>query len=245
MYRELAAHPDWQRGTRTRLLASLAIAGFAIITFIVTTEFAADVEPIDEIAVTLLAPAEVEVPELPVEELEPLVVEETIRELPALTEFVEPIVADTAPEEPPVDRDWYAEMDAVVAAVIAESQRDYSVNPAFTARRRAAAEQFRPSRAPVKKPIWENVERDQLGRRVLVHGDCQRVIDDPNVGSNEFFRTFGQYIVTCSNYQRPPQELPWVDEIRDRRVYLQPDPEIRNAARNDLLAALPQAGPYE
>ena len=80
----------------------------------------------------------------------------------------------------------------------------------------AAAEQFRPSRAPVKKPIWENVETDQLGRKILVHGDCHRVIDDPNVGSNEIFRTFGQYIVFCSNYQRSPQELPWVDEIRDR-----------------------------
>ncbi len=185
----------------------------------------------------MLAPAETEVPEPPVEELEPLIVEDAVRELPVLTELVEPAVADTLPAEPPpVERDWYAEMDEVVAAVVAESQREYSVNPAFDAKRRAAAEQFRPSRAPVERPIWENVEIDQLGRKVLVHGDCQRVIDDPNVGSNEFFRTFGQYIVTCSHHQRSPQELPWVDEIRDRRVYLQPDPEIRDATRHDLVA---------
>ena len=90
MYRELATHPDWQRGTRTRLLASLAIAGLLVITFIVTTEFTVDEEPIDEINVTLLAPAETEVPEPPVEELEPLIVEDAVRELPVLTELVEP-----------------------------------------------------------------------------------------------------------------------------------------------------------
>lgn len=234
MYSELATHPDWQRGTRKRLFASLAIAGFLVITFIITTDFAADDEPIDEIEVTLLAPREVVVPEPPVEELEPLLVEEAVRELPALVDMTEPAVPEPAP------RDWYTEMDKVVADVVAESQKIYSVNPAFDAKRRVAAEQFRPSRAPVEKPIWENVETDQLGRKILVHGDCHRVIDDPNVGSNEFFRTFGQYIVFCSNYRRPPQELPWVDEIRDRRVYLQPDPEVRDAARSHVVADLRQ-----
>ncbi|MDJ0906268.1 MAG: hypothetical protein QNI96_09640 [Woeseiaceae bacterium] len=242
MYRELATHPDWQRGTRTRLIASLAIAGFAIVTFIITTEFTADDKPIDELEVTLVAPPEVEAPRPPVELLEPLIVEDTPRELPELAEIAESTVPDDPPDEPaPAAPDWYAEMDEVVAAVVAEGQKTWSVNPVFDARRRAAAEQFRPSRAPVKKPIWENVERDQLGRRVLVHGDCQRVIDDPNVGSNEFFRIFGQYIVTCSNYKYVPQELPWVDEVRDRRVFLAPDPEIRNDSRRDLVAlAVPQ-----
>ena len=211
-------------------------------TFIIATEFAADVEPGEEIEVTLLAPPEIETPEPPAEQLEPLIVEETLRELPELTEIVESAVPDDPPDEPtPAAPDWYAEMDEVVAAVVAEGQETWSVNPVFDARRRAAAEQFRPSRAPVKKPIWENVERDQLGRRILVHGNCQRVIDDPNVGSNEFFRTFGQYIVSCSNYKHVPKELPWVDEVRDRRVFLEPDPEIRNGNRRDLVAlARPQ-----
>ena len=242
MYSELATHPDWQRGSRTRLIASLAIAGFAIVTFIITTEFTADEDPVDELEVTLLAPPEVVAPELPVEQIEPLIVEETVRELPELTEIVESTVPDDPPDEPaPVTPDWYAEMDEVVAAVVAEGQKTWSVNPTFDAKRRAAAEQFRPSRAPVKKPTWENVERDQLGRLVLVHGNCQRVIDDPNVGSNELFRTFGQYIVTCSNYKHVPKELPWVDEVRDRRVFLEPDPEVRNDSRRDLVAlALPQ-----
>jgi hypothetical protein len=171
-------------------------------------------------------------------ELDPLLVEETVRELPALMDLVTPVAPDAPPEQAePVSRDWYAAMSEVAADVV-ESRGSYSVNPAFDARRRAAAEQFRPSRAPVEKPTWENVERDQLGRRVLVHGDCERVIDDPNVGSNEIFRTFGQYMVSCSNYQRPGQELPWVDEIRDRRVYLQPDPELRGAVRSEIVADL-------
>ncbi len=242
MYRELATHPDWQRGTRTRLLASLGLAGLLIATFIFTSDFTADEEPVDEIEVTLTAPREIELPAPPVEELEPLIIEETLRELPALAEIVEPAAPDVQPEEPaPALRNWRDEMDRVVADVVAENEKTWSVNPAFDARRRAAAEQFRPSRAPVEKPIWENVARDQLGRRILVHGDCHRVIDDPNVGSNEFFRTFGQFIVYCSNYRRPGRELPWVDEVRDRRVYLQPDPEVSDGARRDLVArALPQ-----
>ena len=241
MFSELATRPNWQRGTRTRLLASLAIAALLITTFIVMTTFAPDEEPVAELEVTLTAPSVDEPPKPPPEELEPLVVEETPRELPALADLVEPVVPHAPPDEPePVARDWYAAMEEAAATVV-EGQRTYSVNPAFAARRRAAAEQFRPSRAPVEKPIWENVERDQLGRRILVHGDCQRVIDDPNVGSNEFFRTFGQYIVSCSNYRRPGKELPWVEEIRDRRVYLQPDPETRGPAGNELVArALPQ-----
>ena len=220
MYSELATRPNWQRGSRTRLIASLGIAALLIATFIITTKFAKDPEPAAGIEVTLTQPRVNEVTEPPLEELDTLLVEETVRELPALTDLVTPVAPDAPPEEPePVSRDWYTAMSEVAADVI-ESQGTHSVNPAFDARRRAAAEQFRPSRAPVEKPTWENVERDQLGRRILVHGDCQRVIDDPNVGSNEIFRTFGQYMVSCSNYQRPGQELPWVDEIRDRRSYL-------------------------
>ena len=219
----------------------MATALAAVLTgaFIVLTDFAADKAPIEEIAVTLLAPRPPEPMPLPKQELEPLVVEDTLRELPELLEFAQPAAADTPPVvREPVFRDWYSAMDEVAAEVVVGEQRTDSVNPVFDARRRDAAEQFRPSRAPVERPTWENVERDQLGRRILVHGDCQRVIDDPNVGSNEIFRTFGQYIVSCSNYQRPGQELPWVDEIRDRRVYLRPDPEARGAARSEVVAEL-------
>ena len=238
MYRELAARPEWQRGSRARLLASLAIATLLIVTLIVTIRFAADGESSPGIEIRLVAPAEQEPPP-PEGELEPLRVEATERQLPALAEMVAPAEPDAAPEQPePVSRDWYSAMEEAAAAIAAAGQKTYSVNPAFDARRSAAAEQFRPSRAPPERPTWENVETDQLGRRILVSGDCHRVIDDPNVGSNEIFRTFGQFMVFCSNHRKPPQELPWVDEIRDRRVYLQPDPERRDAAGSELLAEL-------
>ncbi len=210
-----------------------------IVGFIALTEFSADERPLEEIAVTLLEPRAPEQPQPPEEEIEPLLVEEAIRELPALADIVQPALPDAPPEEPaPISTDWYAAMDDVIEAIVAEDGRIHSVNPAFDAQRRLAAEQFRPSRAPVERPVWENVETDQLGRKILVSGDCHRVIDDPNVGSQEYFRTFGQYLVFCSNYKRPGQELPWVDEIRDRRVYLQPDPEIHDAPGDDLLANL-------
>ena len=239
MYRDLATHPDWQRGARKRLIASLAIAGSLIATFIITTKFASDEDATADFQLTLKPPEKEEPPRMPEQPLEPVLIEEAERQLPALADLVEPAAQDVAPEEPePVLIDWYAEMEKVASEMAAEDQKTWSVNPALDAKRRAAADQFRPSRAPVKKPIWENVEVDQLGRKILVHGDCHRVIDDPNVGSNEIFRTFGQYIVFCSNYKRAPQELPWVDEIRDRRVYLQPDPELRGAAGGDLVASI-------
>lgn len=237
---ELATRPDWQRGSRPRLIAATALAAVLAGGFILLTEFKADEAPLEEIAVTLLAPRPPEALPAPEQALEPLVVEETLRELPSLAESAERAAADTPPEAPqPAARDWYAAMEEVAADVVAGEQRSDSVNPVFDAQRRQAAEQFRPSRAPSDKPIWESVETDQLGRKILVHGDCHRVIDDPNVGSNEIFRTFGQYIVSCSNYRRPGRELPWVDEIRDRRVYLQPDPEARDDKRRELVAVLP------
>jgi hypothetical protein len=193
------------------LIVSLAIAGSLIAAFIVTARFAPNEDTTADFEVTLKPPDIERPPRIPEQPLEPLVIEDTQRQLPALADLAEPAVPDVLPEEPePVLRDWRAEMEKVVAATAAEEQKTWSVNPALDARRRAAAEQFRPSRAPVKKPIWENVETDQLGRKILVHGDCHRVIDDPNVGSNEIFRTFGQYIVFCSNYRKAPQELPWV-----------------------------------
>lgn len=218
---------------------SLAIAGSLIATFISTTKFASDEDTAVDFEVTLKPPEKEEPPRIRERPLEPVLIEETERRLPALADLVEPAAPDVLPEEPePVRRDWHAEMDRIVANMAAEDKKTWSVNPALDAKRRAAAEQFRPSRAPEKKPTWENVETDQLGRKILVHGDCHRVIDDPNVGSNEIFRTFGQYIVFCSNYKRAPQELPWVDEIRNQRVYLQPDPEVRDAARGEMVAKL-------
>ena len=61
------------------------------------------------------------------------------------------------------------------------------------------------------------VEKDSLGRTILVSGDCHRVIDDPNVGSREKFLTFDQFFVFCGKSKRGPQELGFVKELRNRR----------------------------
>jgi len=124
--------------------------------------------------------------------------------------------SNTAAERP----DWYTSIPDAVAAVIDDAPRTYSVNPMFDEKRRQAAKQFYASKAPVTRPIWDNVEKDQLGRSILWSGDCYRVIDDPNVGSREAFETFGQYITYCMNWEESPQELPWVSEIRNRRASL-------------------------
>jgi hypothetical protein len=97
---------------------------------------------------------------------------------------------------------------------------------------------FAPSRAPQKRPIWENVERDQLGRRILVSGDCYRVVDDPSAVNNEIFRMFQQYMVYCSKQGSSPQELPWVEAIRDRYDYLTQQATVGADDRTDLFATL-------
>ena len=114
--------------------------------------------------------------------------------------------------------DWYAQIPEAAKAFLDSLPREYSVNPNFDERQRIAAEQFRPSRAPIDRPIWENVEKDTMGRTLLVSGDCYTVIDDPNVGNRDAFLVFGQYITSCAVSKRRPQELGFVTEIRNRRA---------------------------
>ncbi len=115
-----------------------------------------------------------------------------------------------------------------------ELERDYDVNPAFAEKRREAAVKFRPSAAPPRREIWDNVETDQLGRKILVYGVCHRVIDDYSAANYAIFREFQQHLVYCRYGGSAPQELPWVEEIRDDYLYLKyPDGEIPA----DVLAA--------
>ena len=137
-----------------------------------------------------------------------------------------PAVANSGPitpEEPGVanDRaptDWYAQISEAASIAAAEHPEVYSINPGFDARRQYAAEHFAPSAAPVERPIWENVEKDTMGRTLLRSGDCYRVLDDPNVGNRDAFLIFGQFMTTCKRPSDRPQLLPWVSEIQDRRA---------------------------
>lgn len=228
--------PTWQRGVRQRLIASIAFAAVLVVAFLGLVKFAANDEPVSELKVRLLPPESV--PEIePALQIEPApLAQEALEELP---EPVEPSVA-TPPitDEPPQPRDWYTDVDDVVKATVASRQKVPSPNPAFDAKRREATVKFAPSRAPQKRPIWENVERDQLGRRILVSGDCYRVVDDPSAVNNEMFRMFQQYMVYCTKQGSSPQELPWVDAIRDRYDYLTRQDTVGADDRADLFATL-------
>ena len=88
--------------------------------------------------------------------------------------------------------DWYAQIPDAAKDLLDRLPGEYSVNPNFDEKRRAAAEQFRPGRAPAYRPIWENLEKDTMGRTLLVSGDCYKVIDDPNVGNRDAFLVFAR-----------------------------------------------------
>jgi hypothetical protein len=232
VYRGLDNYPTWQRGARPRLGASVLIATILVAAIILGIEFPAEPDALDEIEVFIVSPRQPE-PEPPVTEdltpLEEVIVEQVDRPAPLVRP--EPEQIEQAP------RDWYAQMDDVVDSFASEQQKTYALNPVQAELRRNAAQHFRPSRAPVEKKIWENVETDQLGRKILVSGDCHRVVDDPSAVRNYDFRTFHQFMTFCSKYKRQPKELPWVEEIRERHVYLQPDDEQRDI-RTDYYAEL-------
>ena len=208
----MSASPLWIEQTRYRLRRCMALAA-ALVAALMLLEMPAveRAQPVRELLVRIL-----------LEEARPVAVRaaddrpaERRPETPPRTAPVE-----TAPVEESRERaatDWYAEMPDAAAATLDAQPREYSLNPGLDARRQRAAGQFRPSRAKKPRPIWENVERDTLGRTVLRSGDCYRVIDDPNAGSREAFETFGQYLVTCLNSSDRPRELPWVSELRNRR----------------------------
>lgn len=160
---------------------------------------------------------------------------------PAETDAVEPIdmpiEQTTGTEVTPVDEpvadeaapsiDWEAERRRAVTGFLDAESRITSPSPVVEEKRRALAGQYQPTTKAAPKKIWENVEVDTMGRKVLRAGNCSKVIDDPNVTRQYAFRTFGQYITSCGSGKRLPRELPWVDELRERYVYLQnPDGEV-------------------
>jgi len=116
--------------------------------------------------------------------------------------------------------DWEAaKMDAVRDAVD-DMEETVSANPGFDEQRAAAAARFRASEAPVRKEIWENVEKDELGRTLLRKGDCYRVLDDPSAVNRWAFENFGQYITYCTGRKYVGKDLEWVKEIHQRFAYL-------------------------
>lgn len=144
-----------------------------------------------------------------------------------LAEVVEPAESQVT--------DWYADAESAVQKTVTTANHIDSMHVAFDEKRRQAAINFRPSEAVIKKPIWENVETDNIGRKILVSGDCFRVLEDPRATYYEIQRQLGQYIVHCIANDEKPMNVAWVAEIRERYAYLKyPDGEIPQ----DLLIAL-------
>lgn len=217
MYADAVFHepPRWSQRPGRRLALNLLPATLIVVGALLVVRLPVIEQslPVTELIVRILVDDVEQVVESPF-------VEDTVVEEP-LPETAAPPAADTVPPvttEAQTPTDWYAQIPEAVEAYEAARPREYHVNPAFEERRRQAAEQFYPSRAPVERPIWENVEKDSLGRTILVSGNCHRVIDDPNVGSRDKFLTFDQFFVFCSNPKRKPQKLGFVDEIKNRRA---------------------------
>jgi hypothetical protein len=146
------------------------------------------------------------------------------------------LVPDEVSPAAAATRDWYADIETVAREAVDASESRLVMQPAQLEARRRAAIHFAPSRAPVKKPIWENVEIDHIGRKVLVSGDCYRVLEDWRATYQEIQREFGQYMVHCSGVKRYPIDVDWVNEVGQKYAYVRyPDGEIPPDELNDLI----------
>jgi hypothetical protein len=212
--------PHWNGNREQRLYLSLALATVLICALLAMLELplAGTRNVIGEIAVRILLPE-------PPPDVQQLDTPEPVKVFPEVAATLPaPQSSDeTQTEEvPAAPTDWLDLIETAAKEGPSLHAPPPSMTPAFDALRRAAVKRYAPSRAPQKKDIWDNVETDSLGRKILVSGECYRVIDDPNVGSMEAFQTFHQFLAFCNSGKRAGRELPWVAELRARYDYLQP-----------------------
>lgn len=173
----------------------------------------------EPIQLQLIQQANDELPEDPVISEPPAeaLAEQLTEDLP--TESLADVDIESAPPEQPTPSvDWYAVLQEAVRSDKLYETR--TMHPEFDEQRRIARLRFRKSEAPVEKPIWENVEKDQTGRTILRAGDCYRVLDDPRVTNRWAQETFGQYMIYCDGGKSGPKELPFVEKIVERYAYL-------------------------
>lgn len=125
---------------------------------------------------------------------------------------------DLTRTEPVVD--WHAELRSAAAHAALEAKPKRYMGE-WDEKIAAASNIYYASPDSGPKPIWENVEKDQLGRALLWHGDCYRVLSDPNVMNLYVFETFTQHLVFCQNAKHPPRALPFVQDVIARYPHLQ------------------------
>jgi hypothetical protein len=237
--------PNWQADAARRLnismvVSALLVAGLLSVLRITTVDL---FFPLMEIVVNIVSVDEPEAPPAPVPEVvsEPLpqAVEQTAEPEPALESVAEsPPPTVDAPAEPQSQSvpnaiaqqvvDWETEKAQAVQDAVDAMERTASVNPNFDKLRQEAAIKFRPSRAPIKKEIWDYVEKDQAGRTVLRYGNFYQVLDDPRLFNRDAFLTFQRHMVFGMYRKYVPKELPWVREIRRTHAYLRIQEDRRN-----------------
>ncbi len=226
---------DWQADSGRRFNVALFFATLLVAAILSVLQFPAvemlprspsptlvvNIAPPEEVAVEVVSS---DVQETPREIVEGAV--ESTTQPAAQTEEQAAESSGRAIAEPAVvtvtepDIDWEEQKSNAVRDAIDDLQTIVSINPNQDQQRSEAAVRFRPSEAPVKKEIWDNVEKDYLGRTILRSGNCYRILDDPSAVNRDVFETFGQYMTHCGGGRYVGVELPWVEEIRKKFTYL-------------------------
>lgn len=239
--------PDWQAASVSRLRISMLVATAIVATLLSVMRLpeVRIMDPLLELNVEVTRP-EVTPVEVPPEKSEletPTVSNEVANEnanLPVASESRtndqgEKSSSESSAPTATVEQsfDWEAAKTVAVLSAVDAIEEPDRVNPDFDQQRAAAAIKFRASAAPVKKEIWENVEKDQLGRTLLRKGDCYRVLDDPSAVNRWAFENFGQYITYCTNRKYVGKDLEWVADIHQRFAYLRDRIDGRNGLPAD------------
>jgi hypothetical protein len=121
---------------------------------------------------------------------------------------------------PDVSVEWYSVLDVVVDNISSETSKPPSLSPGLDELRQVAKIRYAPVADFGPKPVWDNVEKDQMGRTILRFGDCYRVLEDWRVTNRWAQENFGQYFVYCESHEKIPKELPFVAQIVERYDYL-------------------------
>ena len=220
----LLATPHWNDGREQRLFVSMLLATFIVagVLSVIRVPVVPVWSPVVELLVRIVQ--EQPAPETAAPQTLPPMATSPPDAADRVVE-PRPTTGREALEERQQETDWDAAGDQAVQDYLDSQIETYGYfNPDLADKRRRLAERYQPRTQAAPQPIWENIEKDTLGRSVLRSGDCFKVLDDPNVGSREAFEAFGQFMVHCTYQRRYPRDLPWVADIRQRYEYLR-DPD--------------------